>query len=104
MPRLRTDAKASKIINEVSLSGDARAWAQQFAEQAAAATTRAQRAEERADAAEEHAEVLDQRCDHLEELQLKTAAYARVLWEACQRHGWDDVPEPPPDVEPFIKG
>lgn len=103
MPRLRSENKSSQTNDSVAISGDARAWAQQFAERASAADIRAAKAEARAARAEEHADRLDMRCDELEELQLKTAAYARVLRAAMVHHGWTDVPEPPPDVEPFVK-
>lgn len=110
-PRLRAEAGKFKSDGEVAVSGDAREWAKQFALQAQTAETRAGRAEERADAVEglaerarlraEHAE---DRCDELETQVLAVSAYARVLRDQMLRHGWTNVPEPPPGIEPLIKG
>lgn len=87
-PKTRAEAGATAAVGEVAISGDAREWARQFAEQAAAANTRAQAAEDRCDAIEHRLDV--------------AIAYIRQLQREVVAVG-GHPPVPPPELIPPLE-
>lgn len=109
-PKVKAEGFQAEAAGEVALSGDARAWAQLFAERAeraearaTAAEQRAAVAEQRARDAEEHAEDALTRCDDTDARFLKLANYTAALqtWAAGPR----DAPRPPvpPELVPPLR-
>jgi hypothetical protein len=93
-PKTKGEAAQANANATVSLSADAREWAQLWMGKAEAADVRAQAAEKRADEANEKAEAAE---DHATRLDSKLAAavvYMRALQQEINRHG-GRVPEPP---------
>lgn len=108
-PKTRAEANATNASGEVAISGDARAWAQTFAERAQASDARAQRAEERAEKAEKHAHdadvKADETADHLDDMEsmlIAVANYATALQEEIIKMG-GHPPPPPPELVPPLR-
>jgi hypothetical protein len=86
-PKTKAEAEGIAVTGEVAISGDARAWAKQFAERAATADARAQRAEDKA-------EEIERRCDDLENKFGLLVTYTRSLQGEITTLGGH--PSPPP--------
>lgn len=94
-PRTRAEARATDASGEVSVSGDAREWARDFAVRADKAEERANVAERRADAASERADLASRRCDDLERKIDLLVDYTGVLQRAITEATGRPAPRPP---------
>lgn len=116
-PKTKAEADQLNAAASVSLSADARAWAQTFADAARAAETRADAAEHRADEAEakaeeadrkavaagRHADLLEENYDHIESLVIQGYGYVRKLQEEIRRLGGTPT-SPPAELEALWSG
>lgn len=100
-PKISAEAKAANAGSQVSISADARAWAETFQKRAdqadakaSAAELKAEEADERADQAEKSARECQRRMNTLES-RLNDAVDYMFRLQAQIRH-LDGTPEPPP--------
>lgn len=93
-PKQNADINATKAGGQVAISGDARQWAKQFADQATAASARADRAEEKADEA-------GRRLDEIESKMDSFATYCRTLQREIISLGGHPPPPPPELIPPL---
>lgn len=100
-PKTRAETDQLKAAASVSVSADAREWAQTFIDQADKALKRADQAEEEADHAQNDAAIARQtadkateKVDELESVLIECYGYVRTLRDIIRRH--DDQPPPLP--------
>jgi hypothetical protein len=93
-PKMRAEAKGIGITGDVAMSGEARAWAKTFADQASAADKRAERAEQKATNLETRFDEIDVKFDLL-------VTYTRSLQAEIVRMGGHPPPPPPELIPPL---
>lgn len=88
-PKMNAEATAARSGGEVSLSADARAWADTFRQQANEASERARSAEVKAQEAEERCDAMDRKIDAFLDYTLTLQSQLRAA---------DLTPAPPPPL------
>lgn len=113
-PKVKAEAGSLHATGETTISGDARAWAAQFAEQAKAAGERAEKSDAKAKAAELRAERAEEKADdvseRLDSLEVKLIAFVnyttQLQGEIRRLNGYP--PSPPaaliPPLVPLHQG
>lgn len=100
-PKTKGEAAQANANATVSLSADAREWAQLWMTKAGEAEKKAEAAEEKAQDAEDRLDEAEARLTGLDNKMAAAVAYMKVLKDEINRHD-GHVPDPPPILHDMI--